>query len=344
MTALRRCRPFLGCAVVMLLTGSCVRSILGPDDTSPLGVYDAFWQEFDRHYAFFELEHIDWSGLRATTRPTITDATSGPQLTQVLCDLVDSLHDNHAVLISPFRSCSWTSRPSYPHQFVAQTVRMSPAYLAGLGQSSASGHMLFGRIGGDIGYVWIRDFNGDGWGPEIDGILAAFDGVRGVVIDIRDNGGGNESNAAAIAARFADQVRAAIVARFRDGSAHADFGQPLIRSVSPAGPRRFAGPVALLTNRYNGSSAEDFVMYMRVIPTTFTVGDTTVGTASNPLGRELPNGWTFRVPQSIESTPEGFIPEGRGFPPTLTVVFAPGDSARAADPVLDSALARLRAK
>ena len=161
--------------------------------------------------------------------------------------------------------------------------------------------MLFGRIGGDVGYVWIRDFNGNGWGPEIDGILATFDGVRGVVIDIRDNGGGNDPNGTAIASRFADQVRPAMLARFRAGSAHSDFTQPLITFVTPSGTRRFAGPVAVLTNRYVGSAAEDFVMYMRVIPTTFTVGDTTGGTVSNPLWRELPNGSAFGVPQSIES-------------------------------------------
>ena len=337
-------RQLMLCGCVLLLTGACIRSVLGPDDTSPVGVYDAFWQEFDRHYAYFELKHIDWANLRSSTRPTITHDMNGSELARVLCDLVDSLHDNHAVLFTPYRNCSWTSRPSYPHNFISQTVLASPAYLAGVGRNSASAHMLFGRIGSDIGYVWIRDFEGEGWGPEMDGILTALDGVRGVVIDIRDNGGGNESNAAAIAGRFADQVRPAIQARFRSGSAHSEFTGPFMRSLIPAGTHRFTGPVAVLTNRFNGSTAENFVMYMRVIPTTFTVGDTTGGTVSNPLWRELPNGWTFHVPQSIESTPDGFMAEGKGFPPTLAVTFAPGDAARGVDPILDAALARLRAK
>jgi hypothetical protein len=35
--------------------------------------------------------------------------------------------------------------------------------------------------------------------------------------------------------------------------------------------------------------------------------------------RRLDNGWSYRVPQSIQSTPEGLVYQWRGLPPAIAV-------------------------
>ena len=81
---------------------------------------------------------------------------------------------------------------------------------------------------------------------------------------------------------------------------------------------------------------------MRVLPQVITVGDTTIGNGSNPLRIDYGNGDTLWVPQSRQSTPDGFIYQYVGLPPRIPVPWTAADSAGARDPYLDAALMALR--
>jgi C-terminal processing protease CtpA/Prc len=188
--------------------------------------------------------------------------------------------------------------------------------------------------------VFVPSFVGE-FGSEFDLVLRSLAGARALVIDIRDNGGGNEANGDAIASRLTRETRTYQLTRYRNGPRHTDFTSELEKKLRPSGSR-FDGPVALLTNRYNGSAAEDFVTMMRVIPTVFTVGDTTLGNASNPLHRELPNGWLMTIPQSVQMTPDRFVIEGLGLPPTFAVMQDTADTSAGTDTILAFALGELR--
>lgn len=81
---------------------------------------------------------------------------------------------------------------------------------------------------------------------------------------------------------------------------------------------------------------------MRILPAVITVGDPTLGLGSNPLGVSLSNGWTYRVPQSQQSTPDGFVYQSRGLPPAIAVAWTDGDVAAGRDPYVDAALVALK--
>ena len=84
-------------------------------------------------------------------------------------------------------------------------------------------------------------------------------------------------------------------------------------------------------------------MAMMTRPNVLLVGDTTSGTATNPLWRDLPNGWAFRLSQSIEYTPSGFAPSiAGGIPPMLFARTTRADSAQNVDPPINAALGALR--
>lgn len=202
-------------------------------------------------------------------------------------------------------------------------------------------HVEYGRLAPDIGYVYIPSFAGS-FGSEFETVLGALTGVQALVIDIRDNGGGNEGNGRDIAAAFTRVTRRYQLTRYRNGPRHDDFTPDLEKRIEPSGGAHFDGPVALITNRYNGSAAEDFVAMMRVIPSAFTVGDTTIGNSSNPLVRELPNGWLLTLPQSMQMTPDGTVIEGRGLAPTFPMMQSASDSTAGLDTLLEFAIAELR--
>jgi carboxyl-terminal processing protease len=83
---------------------------------------------------------------------------------------------------------------------------------------------------------------------------------------------------------------------------------------------------------------------MRPLPNVVVVGDTTLGLGSNPLEQKLSNGWTVRIPQSMQSTPDGFVYQWRGLPPAVPVAWDEAVVSAGRDPYVDAALGRLRSR
>lgn len=323
-----------------LAAAGCGELVAGPDpSTNALSVFDAAANEIDLHYPFFAQNGIDWSGLVATERLNLRATSSDAKLRSTLCTLTGLLRSYHTTLTTPSGSCAYTGVP-YPPNFSRTLLSAAIPSL----RLTRSGQMSYAVIGGDIGYLYIPSFLGQDWGEEIDDVLDAFGPVHGVIIDIRGNGGGNGSIALAIASRLADREHVYQYGYFRNGPNHDDFTDGIPQGLAPRGRTHFGGPVALLTNRGNGSAAEDFIAMLRVLPNTFTVGDTTIGNSSNPLWRTLPNGWQLRIPQSMQRTPDGFNAEGKGYPPTIPVKLEQADFDRNHDTIIDRALVELRSR
>jgi C-terminal processing protease CtpA/Prc len=185
-------------------------------------------------------------------------------------------------------------------------------------QEALGGHLVLGKLNNDIGYIRLVDFGWEGLPDRFDLALASLDGIRALILDVRDNGGGSDGISSAVLGRLTPRTVAYRVTRLRNGPGHGDFAPPDTGYIFPEG-RRFDGPVAVLTNRRVFSSAEDFVLGAKALPQALVVGDTTGGGSGRPIYRELPNGWTFRLSQWIEYDLEGRSFEGVGIPPDSTI-------------------------
>ena len=324
--------------VAILSLAACASNPTTAASSPRLQWFDRVWSDFDLHYAFFELGGIDWNALGAIYRDSVQAATTGVETARLIGAMIGRLHDYHSNLITP--AGSFGPPPiAYPQHFSPQIVRDN--YLADPSRPTASGRIYYARLQSGPGYVYIGSFEGQAWGAEIEQALNDMSGIASLVIDIRNNGGGNEDNGIDIAARLYDRSRVYRVSRYRNGSRHSDFAAPTESSLAPAGAVHFHGGVALITNRFNGSAAEDFMLMMRALPSAVTVGDTTLGLGSNPLTLSLDNGWKYRISQSIQSTPDGFIYQWRGLPPAVPVPWSDAAAAGGHDPYLDAALAAL---
>lgn len=312
--------------------------------TTPAAIFDRVWLEFDRHYSLFETRGVDWRSLGDHYRPLALGSDSALQ--GALCQMLDTLRDLHVTLYWPGGACGRATRRTDAYDPIAIT---GPSYLASTFTVSNSLRLNSGIFAPDrvtgrtVGYLGITSFTDDRLPAEVDSALAFMHDATAIVIDLRLNGGGNTSLAEAIAGRFVDKDEVYVLAWFRSGPAHTDFSAPIAKRVGPLGARHFSGPVALVINRTVGSAAEDFVMAMMTRDNVTLVGDTTSGTATNPLWRDLPNGWAFRLSQSIEYTPGGFAPSvAGGIPPMIFARTTRADSLQRIDAPIDSALAALR--
>jgi C-terminal processing protease CtpA/Prc len=69
------------------------------------------------------------------------------------------------------------------------------------------------------------------------------------------------------------------------------------------------------------------------------IGLNTQGVFSDVLGRSLPNGWRFRLPNEVYFTVEGKAFDGSGVPPDISVpFFSASDLQAGTDRALESAI------
>ena len=129
---------------------------------------------------------------------------------------------------------------------------------------------------GGIGYIAIRSFADETIVTRFDAALETFRDAPGLIIDVRDNGGGDTAVARPIMGRFITERAPYALMRRREAAGLSD---PWTEYVEPRGPFTFDAPVVVLTNHWSASMAEGFPMGMRNLGRA-----TIVGTAMMRLG------------------------------------------------------------
>lgn len=130
------------------------------------------------------------------------------------------------------------------------------------------------RLTGGIGYIAIRSFVQEASIEAFDKALAEFRDAPGLIIDVRENGGGDTAVARPIMGRFITERKPYALMRRRQGLG---LSAPWTEYVDPRGPFTFTAPVVVLTNRWSGSMAEGFPMGMRGLGRAKIVGAPMMG-------------------------------------------------------------------
>ena len=121
----------------------------------------------------------------------------------------------------------------------------------------------------------------------------------GLIIDIRDNGGGIILNAERLARRFMDRKTLVGYISHKTGPGHNEFSEKYPYYLEPSKSHiRYYKPVVIICNRATYSAANNFAPIMKSLPNVRIVGDITGGGCGMPFTSELPNGWTVRFSAS----------------------------------------------
>jgi C-terminal processing protease CtpA/Prc len=249
----------------------------------------------------------------------------------------------HIDLHTPFGDVYWKSLASgsYPSMRLINACK----YLqCGYPQNSVIEYRTCKNA--SIGYMNIPTFSGgtDGLSLRderyliIDEILSKWKNMKGIIIDLRGNHGGNSNNAECIAGRFVDKSRVYAQYREKTGPGKQDFSPWKSSTINPEGDSQFLKPVVVLTSRATASSAEVFVMAMQVLPNVTIVGDTTGGGVGSPIYRELPNGWTYRLSTRYYADFQQRIMEGVGIFPDIPILTTSADSSNGIDRILEKGI------
>jgi C-terminal processing protease CtpA/Prc len=208
-----------------------------------------------------------------------------------------------------------------------------------LGALNANGRDLEWAVTDDkVGYLAIYGWNQSDLPNRCQEVLEEMRDTRGLIMDVRLNGGGSEDLAMEVAGRFLPRQFVYGYSQFRNGPAHTNLTQTIPREVSPRGPWRYNRPVVLLIGQKCMSSNESFIAMMSGDPDLTTMGDRTCGSSGNPRMLNLPMDITVSIPRWIDYLPDGMPLDERGFQPQLLFDAKPGAFEGNRDDLLTAAL------
>lgn len=263
-------------------------------DDTPQGNFEALWKIIDEHYCFFDYKQqeygLDWNAVYEKYKVRAQDGITEDQLFEVLGDMLSELRDGHVNLSrSADFARYWSWYESYPSNF---SDSLSRRYL-GTDYKIAAG-LKYRILDDNVGYVYYESFS-DGVGEgNLDEVFNNLMLCRGLIIDVRNNTGGQLTNAERLAARFFNESTAVGYMRHKTGTGHDDFSDMEEQRIEPSSNLRWHKKVCVLTNRSVFSAANEFVKYMKCAPQATIVGDHTGGGGGLPFNSMLPNGWSVR--------------------------------------------------
>ncbi|MGC2456164.1 MAG: S41 family peptidase, partial [Pseudolabrys sp.] len=166
----------------------------------------------------------------------------------------------------------------------------------------------------------------------------------GVVIDIRNNPGGDDSTAITIINRFCDRKRVAFHRKTKIGPGEDAFTSRKTWHIEPQGDAQFTGPIVLLTCDSVFSGGEAFALAMKQLPHVTIIGDHTNGIFSYQLEKKLPNGWRYCLSYQKYFSAHMVCYEGKGVPVNIKLLNKKTDIENGVDPLIICALKMLKSK
>ncbi|MDF9800547.1 hypothetical protein OKW21_005810 [Catalinimonas alkaloidigena] len=291
---------------------SCEEVLINEEyEANAVDVFNSFWTTVDENYTFFDFKGIDWDAVYAANRSRVEDGMRRDSLFNVLADMLFELRDGHVNLQAGFDLArNWQWYLDHPQNFDYSLIERNY-----LGDDYEISGAFRNRVIDSIGYVYYSSFENNVSESLVDYIVGKFSSrienkkdtiiVKGLVIDVRNNGGGSLKNVEKIVSRFADEKRLVHYWQYKNGPGHNDFTEPIPKYVEPKGKYQYKGPVVILTNRSCYSATNFFVQIMKNFPNVLVVGDSTGGGGGLPINRELPNGWRYRFSSTVTTTVSG---------------------------------------
>lgn len=324
---------YIMCASFLL--SGCVKEELPSADT-PSDNFEALWQMIDERYPFFDYKQkeigVDWNEVHSRYQKKITGKMSRMQLFEVLCQMIAELRDGHVNLGASFDvGRNWSYHEDYPEEYYDSICR---GYL-GRDYGIASG-LQWKILDDNLGYIRVESFEnpiGDG---NISDVLALLASCNGLIIDVRQNGGGSMEYARTLASHFTNDKRLVGYVYHKTGKGHNDFSKPKALYLEPADGMRWQKPVVVITNRQSFSATNDFVKMMKECPNVVQLGDQTGGGSGLPFTQELPSGWTVRYSAVVFTDVDGNQIEF-GIQPDVRVSMDMNDVAKRKDTLIEAA-------
>lgn len=351
-------------------------------------VFDSYWNGMNNNYVFWDIDTVNWDNVYKQYKPLFAklnlydsvDVRKGyTYFKQMTAGLVDSHYD--LTFNDSWLADSASINPAYQRKLASPDYHdpisifnfyndIPQNYLdAGSrrGFTNTGDGRQFVAVSGTINqntlYFFCNGFrlkelyNTDTTNGVKRVLQYFFDklqsttNIKGVIIDVRGNGGGALADLDFLVGRMIDKQLDFGTTRSKQGNGRLDYSPWAPAFVTPqAGARNITGPIVVLADAWSVSMAEMTTMAVKALPNGHFVGERTWG-ANGPLINNIYfNGGQFKtdyIQLAYTSSlmlkyRDGKIYEGIGFPPDVEVKYDAAALDRGQDKQLEAAIGLIR--
>lgn len=372
---------------ITLIFSSCKKTlpaVNAPEDyvaSSFSQVFDAFWNGMNNNYVFWGIDTTNWDAMYNRYKPVfanlnINNVNDKKKSIEYFRQMTDGLIDSHFTL-SFANDISDSSvqpaldrklrNPGFHSPYFYSTVDafryLDSTFVYGYDSTTNPGQTTFalaGTINKNILFFSCSAFelaaayqsaNPNGVKPVLQYFFNYLQnpptGFRGVIIDVRGNGGGEIEDLNFFVGRLISAPLKIGYTRYKNGNGRLDYTPWIDATITPQpGSRAVTQPIVVLADNFSVSLAELTTMAIHTLPNGKFIGETTWG-ANGPIApNQFFNGGQFTAANflyaytssSMFKYLDGNIYEGKGFPPDIPVTFNTRLLSRGDDPAMDAAL------
>ncbi|RYV01666.1 hypothetical protein SOPP22_14975 [Shewanella sp. OPT22] len=334
-------------------------------------VFDIFWQTFDEHFAFNPLIKWDWRSEYSQWKAKVHSNTTEAELLAILDEFLFKLDDGHAsiedqdddrISYHNSRDLAFSQRAEsdfknqtehkslrdYHDYQLSKSIENTAKYFDSTYKiRKLSWNVLFAQLPRKLSYLRIDDmydFSKDETADSdvesvnkmMNRIMPEISNSKGVIIDLRWNGGGEDLVSKQFLSYFIGKQLNSGSKKYKRLNG---FSKPKNIIIEPNVQNPFLGNVVVLTSQLTSSAAEAFLIYMKARGNVTFIGENTNGILSDMLVKELPNGWSLTLSNEQYFDIEGNIFEFVGFPVSKHFeYFNAQDLEKGIDPALEEAM------
>jgi hypothetical protein len=292
----------------------------------------------DEKYSYRDLRGVNWDNMFSLYGPKMERAKTKEEFADIAAGMLSAAKDKHVWVKIGDQTIGGFKRTAQRNCRIDKLERKVPNW------TRHNDRVSTGRFEGGIGYILITNWDSEDrktLEPAFTA-LKTFSDCRGLIVDIRPNGGGSEDLAAEFAGCFID--KSVIYAKhiYRDIKYDDGWSKVNSRAFKPVPDRpSYHGKIAVLMGDANMSAAEAFLLMMKQVPNCKLIGDKSYGASGKSVPYGLGNGVTVWLPSWKAMLPDGTFFEGIGIKPDIPVKTNENEL-RQRDAVLEKALKYLQ--
>ncbi len=344
----------IGILMLSFIFSSCIQDEIENNNET---IFDTIWEDMDAHYGGFIARNINWDSLYTVYAPQVNNSLSEEELFTLTSQMLDVLDDQHVAMRTSenndiqlgFSSGKNGDEVEAEKEFRLEGVLnnyLEADYFAdNFGdEEDIEIQFVFGEIlNENIGYIYLPHFepSSNDWHTQIDDAIARLQNTDGIIIDVRNNGGGFPVVDRYVAKRFMAEEELIFTIETRNGPNHNDFDEPVEYFSTPEGDT-YTKPIVALINKSTVSAGEEFMLYLQSQDHVTVLGSPTSNALSGvSFDRFLPNGWSYSYPVQYYKYPDGSTPEGVGIIPDIEFQNDVMDVEQGVDKLLELAIMSL---
>lgn len=294
----------------LTLLSSCEKVFMEPNpETDNLAIFNEYATLVKEKHAMLEFKNVDIIHLTDSIGATINESMSESDLFQKLGIITKKLRDGHSSLSKgkgEDNRIDYVFEAGYESAFNANIL-----FNVYLQNTNNNIHYLFYDDGesikaiygflpqdNEIAYLWIPSWDVEIDDDKIDELFSTIKGAKGLIIDIRQNTGGDPSLAAKFASYLTNKSIYTGFERFKTGPGVNDFSDSKIYLHPTNSSSRFLKPVAVLTDRLSYSASTTFAYSVNPLQNITFIGQKMGGGSGSFSDGFLANGWKWSLSTS----------------------------------------------